>query len=1277
MEPETRKQIVQLVRNIIAPGGRAFFPHELEQALRAAAVDQPIHVQGKQYPLGELWLRNDGDPLRADKVAVLRSVSKRIHEGYAHMQEVDYGPLEALVYALYYLPRNLHKIQFVLLQLFEHGLLPEAITALDIGTGVGTVPLACADFYELLHHAHALLDQEFLPADVSFTCVDNSADNLEIFERIKGNLTISSSQFRAQCLPRVQVDRSGTWVDSLPRDQTYNVIFMSNFLAEQFAFTPLEQCHLVLDAVRQLTDDGLVVIVEPADPKNSPRYHALQRELVRAGFYVLFPCDQVNNATGTTSCDQCWAFRAEPFKEPDVVKTLVWSEKRQAAPDDEIKWCYGVFRRYPLPKSVELTSLQSLPNEACRIDEIVVRVMSPPLDNGTALRVCGNEARSDLAIVRVAEHQVLPAVPYGAILRLKNADVRRRISNRSEAFPHEHEIVYDVQAEAHMEAARERGEVAPRLLIRDAEAKAQSLRYFLRRLFGFEDFREGQLDVLSRILSGQDVLAIMATSGGKSLCFQFPAMLMPGVVIAVAPLLSLMRDQLYNLRMQFEFDHVERINSELSPRERGQILERMTEGYYKLIYITPEQLMKKRVTAKLSETAKRHGIGLFVIDEVHCLSQWGHDFRPAYLNLRRHFSEIDRSAPERGSTPILGLTATASEYVIGDVMRELELPPDALRRYSFDRPELSFEVVKVENLAERQAALVDVLEHKLQEILGSRRYPGVIFALYTGHGMDEMSSRWLFSAEGLKSELAKRGYRTDRYHGDLDSHEQERVQQAFKDGELDFLVATKGFGMGIDKGDIRFIIHFCMPDSLESYYQQAGRAGRDQAHAHCVLLHETPDEGHRSDEYYRTDYNRQLYFIEEKYPKSKDDIKQVWDCLLSDPGVRRDEKQAILYQARDEFITALGWMTTAEMEAAAKVERWQVFRGDVMKAWDQFLGSILEGRANPPTYQLCLRELRQVSPSSVRAATRDDWNHLLRRVKARPLRDAVQETIRQALGDGDLGNRRAASLADLLRQKSNRGLLKRKAEHQRRLEVTLDALRRMRFIYEWDKVHTKATFKRKDSWLQIEKRVRDPLVLRFIDGLRKRLHASEEYLSQAPIRTSEDVDLVKHSIDLGMAVTDLQDVFDFLYRRDFLSRKPAYKDSELIIRLDERVMSLSEREREAAFVQEMRKLYERREGEIEMLDTMQAYVDTSECRRQTIAGYFLPQDQPRIIVRCNFCDNCCPGGIVGDSAQVEQATRRQVDLVERLRAWLEHDFEGDDQPVASAVREGKIGRAHV
>ena len=1186
MDPETRKQIVQLVRNIIAPGGRAFFPHELEQALRTVAVSQPVRIRGRQETLGEFWLRSDSDPLRADKVDLLQSISKGIYEDYDYGQQVDYGPVEALVYALYYLPRNLHKIQFVLLQLFEHGLLPEAITALDIGAGVGTVPLACADFYELLHHAHALFDQEFLPADVSFTCVDSSPHNLEIFERIRGNLTITSSRFTAQCLPPVRVDGSAKWRESLPRGQTYNVIFISNFLAEQSGLTSLEQSRLVLDAVRQLTNDGLLVIVEPAEREKSQRYHALQRELVRAGLCVLFPCDQLNDAADSASCGQCWAFRAERLKMPEVVKPLVWSKKKQAASDDEIKWCYGVFRRYPLPNREELTSLQQLPNEACRNDEIVVRAMSPPLDNGSILQVCGNEARSDLAIVRVAEHQLLAAVPYGGILRLKNAHVRPRISSRSDALPHEHEIVYDVQAEAHVEAARECGEVAPRLLIRDAEAKSESLRYFLRRLFGFEDFREGQLDVLSRIFSGQDVFAIMATSAGKSLCFQFPAVLLPGVVIVVAPLKSLMRDQRYNLRVHFGFDHVERVNSDLSRAEREEVLERMIEGYYKLIYITPEQLMNERVKAKLCETARRQGISLFAIDEVHCLSQWGHDFRPAYLNLRRHFSEIDGSAPGRGATPILCLTATASEFVIGDVMEELELPPDALRRYSFDRPELSFEVVKADTQAERQDALVDLLDHKLEETLGSGAYPGVIFVPYTGYGLDESWTRgWLFSAEGLKSELAKRGYRTDRYHGRLDSHEAERVQQAFKDGELHFLVATKGFGMGIDQAAIRFIIHYSMPDSLESYYQQAGRAGRDQGHAHCVLLYEVPGESRSSDKGYRTDYQRQLWFIKDKYPRSEDDIKKVWDYLVCSPTVRRDEEHGILYQAEDDFVVGLGWMSKAEVEAAEKTAGWQVFRQDVF------------------------------------------------------------------------------------RQASNRGLLKRRGDQQRRLRVTLDALRRMGFIYSRDEVCTKATFERKYSWLQIEETVRDPLVRRFIDSLKDRVHASPEYLSQAPTRRSGDVDLVKHSLDLGMPVTEIQEVFDLLYDRRFLSR-PQYKTKELIIRLDERVLSLSEQEREAAFAGEMHMLYLRRQREVEMLDDMQRYVDTSACRRQSIVGYFLQQAQQKIVVKCNFCDNCCPGGIVGDRAQVEEATRRQVDLIERLRAWLEQDFEDANQPVASALGEG-------
>lgn len=1271
MKPETRQQIADFVRGIIAPGGRAFFPYELEQAVRQVAAETPMVLDGVKVKVGEIWAADESDPLREAKVERLQEVVRTVSRTYRAKQSVRYEGLVSLVYALSYLPKNLHKIQFLLLELFEHDLLPSALEILDIGTAVGTVPLAVADFFELLHQAHLLFDEPYSLVDVRVTCVDASASNLRLFKKICGHLTISSSNFEAVCLPPLRVDSGGKWLGKLPEGRRYNLIFASNFLAELIGLPIRERSRLILNAAEYLTDDGLFLIVEPADKINSNNYHAVQYQLTRHGLYVLFPCPQSNHVPSQAYCAKCWGFRAETLKVPAMMKPLMWSRRRQEETDDDFKWCYGIFSRRLVRPNVPLTRLQPPIRQDERFDQIgqiSVRVMSPP-GNRKRIRICGAEARSDLAVLSVDEHQVLPPVSYGQALHLKNPLVRQEGSAPAQ-------ILVDVQTEArperkaprrswHRDSALEtpppKDVYSPRLLVRDPESK--TMEYFLRRLFGFERFRHGQIDLIAKTLSGQDVLGIMATSGGKSLCFQFPAMLLPGVAIVVAPLLSLVQDQIYNLKTRFGFDQVERINGELSAAEREIVLERMTAGYYKLIYVTPEQLLNERVIAKLKETARRQGISLFAVDEVHCLSQWGHDFRPAYLNLRRRFSEIDEASPLRGPTPIVALTATASEYVIEDVIKELRLEPEAMQRYSFDRPELSFEVLKVARSSKtsRYERLLQTLEHQLKEVLGSQTRPGIIFVPYTGDGWDDTRSWWLFSVEGLAHELAKAGYRTGSYHGKLDLHERQRMQEAFKNGEFDFLVATKGFGMGIDKADIRFVIHFCMPDSLESYYQQAGRAGRDSQHSHCVLLYlleqapqEAEERGEANDDH-RSDYDRQLYFIEEHYPKSKKEIQEVWAYLTTSTTILRDENHDILYQARDEIIIGLQWMTRAQINYLAQLKSQGEQRAKVLKAWNQLLDAIRNQRVDSPTYRRALKTLTELEPALPRAATQRDWDYLLYRVKRNPRYIEIRDAVYRALDGAQDASLQAAAIADLMRDKLDRTLLNRKRALDTQLARILDALRRMRFLHAWDYVQTEATFRRKKSWQYIEANVRDPIVLDFIRRLRE-MSPHERYLSQVPDEARRNVDLVRQATSFGMKVTEIQAVLDFLYHRHFVT-KPRYRQSQLALQIDDTVLSLTQKQKEAAFARELKLLYLRREREIQMLNDMVRYIETSDCRRQSIAGYFLARDQERIIVRCNFCDNCCPDRITGDAAEVQEATRRQASLIKQLQSWLERDFE--------------------
>ena len=1247
MDPQQRAKVSQFIRNIIAPGGRAFISHELTQTIKDVVVDYPIILRDGIFPLGEFWSARTGDPLRDEKIHRLRMVSKDVYNAFKQGYPICYDDtLVSLYYTLYYLPRNIHKIQFILLELFERGLLPQIIRALDIGTGVGTVPLAVADFMTLLDQTCLLLDVEAPSIDIEFTCLDGSSQNLDFFDKLTSRFKVNGRSVHVNPL-LVNVDQSGDWLRLLPSNDSYDLIFFSNFLTELTSLNPSDRATLVTSVTPKLAPSGLLTIIEPADRANSETYHLIQHELTKNGLTLNFPCTHIQTNKGDCSCSNCWAYRSEKLRVPDFLKPLIWSPAKLDTEEDSIQWCYGIFSHNAILNSEPLTPLCLLDSLHERVN-VTAQVISPPINRDRLYKICGSEGRSDEAILNVADYQVLPPITYGDIIKLKDV----RVSRNTTQLPGSIELKFDTLS--NFENVSTNQPNLDRVIINEPEKKTHVLRYFLQRLFGFDDFRPGQIQVINKVLTGHDVLGVMATSAGKSLCFQLPAMLLPGVAIVVAPLLSLVQDQLVNLKL-FGFNHVRRINSELSSVEREEVLDRLIQGYYKLVYITPEQLMNERVILKLQEAARKQGISVIAVDEVHCLSQWGHDFRPAYLNLRRHFSEIDSASGRK--TPLLALTATASDYVINDVLTNLEMPKNALQRHSFDRPELSFEVAKIPPSSNRIDALLRILNENLQQVLSKSTRPGIIFVPYTGENIDPDSSWWIYSAEGLAEELRKQGFQVACYHSDLDFHEREERQQAFKDGKIDVLVATKGFGMGIDKGDIRFIIHFSMPDSLESYYQQAGRSGRDNQHAHCVLLFENPDSRRTIDNSYRTDYDRQMYFVEVNYPNIPEEISKVWDYLRSNPTPERSPRGKLIYQKRNHMIVELGWMSAQDMEIASRESEDKSFRENLIREWKILLEMLL-GKTNAHAKAKSIGKVKDAE----RRVSKEDWTRLLYKITT----SYERETLNQKLGAMFTPNKLAA-IADILGREPNRNLIKQKSECEKKLHVILDALRRMKFIYSWGFVETIANCYRKLSWEEIELHSRDPLVLNYISRVRASNVSNPEAVIGAPEELFRSVNLIELSFKYNLDVKQIHEVYDYLKQLNLL-KSLKYSNKQLIIRLDEDILNLSDEEIDEKLEESIRLLYQRKQREIDTLDSMQRYIDTSSCRRQTIVGYFLQQAQQQIIVRCNFCDNCCPDGIKGELANVEQATRRQAEIIDQIQAWLELDLNSASVNVPDEVK---------
>jgi len=329
-------------------------------------------------------------------------------------------------------------------------------------------------------------------------------------------------------------------------------------------------------------------------------------------------------------------------------------------------------------------------------------------------------------------------------------------------------------------------------------------REVLRQYFGYPDFRPGQTGAIRSILSGRDTLVVMPTGGGKSICYQVPALLLPGLTLVVSPLIALMLDQVSALQAR----HIpaELINSTLTPEEIRARLELARTGQLKLLYVAPERFESRAFARALKQTR----VGMVAVDEAHCVCEWGHDFRPSYLKLRDAWEMIERPR-------ILALTATATPEVRRDIVRELGLRNARVIVRGFDRPNLRWIVQRHERLAEKTGALID--------LVGATRDSVIVYG----------ATRKM--VESVTDLLRSVGTGAAAYHAGLSQEARARIQEAWTTGAVPVVVATNAFGMGVDKPDVRRVVHFQMPGSLEAYYQEAGRAGRDGDAAECILLH--------------------------------------------------------------------------------------------------------------------------------------------------------------------------------------------------------------------------------------------------------------------------------------------------------------------------------------------------------------------------------------------------------------------------------------------------------
>lgn len=435
--------------------------------------------------------------------------------------------------------------------------------------------------------------------------------------------------------------------------------------------------------------------------------------------------------------------------------------------------------------------------------------------------------------------------------------------------------------------------------------------------FGLTAFRPGQKAVIDAIASGRDTLCIMPTGGGKSLCYQLPTIAREGLTIVISPLIALMKDQvdaLQRLDIPATF-----INSSLSPDEQQRRIADMINGQYKLIYIAPERL---RSNAFMRAIAKVH-VQLLAVDEAHCISQWGHDFRPDYARLGRFRERL-------GNPQTVALTATATKLVQDDIGKILGFDQAATFVTGFARSNLFLRVVSPKSNSEKDETLADFL----------REHPGC--------GIVYASTRK--NCEHLVELLSQE---TDRsiacYHGGLPPDKRRAVQEKFMTGEIQIIVATNAFGMGIDKGDLRFVVHYNLPGSIEAYYQEAGRAGRDGEPSECLML------------YSYQDTFIQQFFIENAYP-SRETIAEVWEYLRS---IGKNPIEMTLAEVKEELDLSIGTsgIATCEnlLEKAGAIERLDSKQNTAAIRIDSDLSTLIDmlprGAATP---RMVMRELERI-----------------------------------------------------------------------------------------------------------------------------------------------------------------------------------------------------------------------------------------------------------------------------------------------------------------------------
>lgn len=883
-------------------------------------------------------------------------------------------PAYMQMYASYYFSVNVCKLQILLLDLARMGLIGREIHGIDIGVGTGSTAVALLDFFYALGLACHLHDQPFPIEDFRLVGVDRSSRALDfsmrmvsayseaLRRRMESLVSKAAEQPPIELLERIYTwSQNVTWqqldldTQSLPASQEINLVVISNALNE-FSPPALEHVEKYLGAV---SDQSLAVLIEPGDQGKSTGLMKWRASFLSnfPEFKCVAPCGNELSHSQNGVCASCWAARRESFHQPPLYLSLrsacekITGDKRTFDDYDNnlLSWSYTVLQKDErLLEPVPLADKQTLKAKGVLSDPTRMRILGKfhkkpnqksfqpvdyPVDKDPYRReerlwheyykICSLDfPGASFVVLERSQGFQLPRLRFSQEIVASNLDIEL-FEGKAKCFRliPQKDGKTSIVPLGQFTSRQENGFDG---FLNSYSVKTQiTVDEFAYRLFGFPAMRSFQHDILSRVLTGKSVLGIAATGGGKSECYILPAMILPGITVVISPLRSLMTDQ-YDQRISQRYglgDLATYINGDVPFQERQARLKRMELGYYKLVYFTPEQLERGYILDSLRRANQSTGIRYLAMDEAHCISQWGHDFRPSYLNIVRRLREY-------GICPtIIALTATASPRVRQDICEELGLNPLPVDQggdvfvYSSNRPELNLEVRVKHSTNEKVEDILD----ELRQFLRNNQYnqnPGsaLVFMPHTG-GNPENTWRYLpkkpnsrqgrnsAGVTGFASYLERiLKQRVAIYHGKMESEIEEpedltsftqtskkplgdlsgrtRVEEQTKfinsvSTGVDIMVATKGFGMGIDKPNIRLVIHRSPTTNMEAYAQEAGRAGRDGEMATAILYY-SPDATTDGDDEVRENG-------EKPYQQNVKSDHQIQEAFLSGRYIRRED----------------------------------------------------------------------------------------------------------------------------------------------------------------------------------------------------------------------------------------------------------------------------------------------------------------------------------------------------------------------------------------------------